>query len=153
MPAGGVLRRFRMIRVWRAWGWPCDCWICIIIYIYMYTHTHIYIYIFWIWLIFIDLRSTPVTVRLYEKLFADARPEDGHLRWADGSNFRFPSWQEAGDFLDALTPDSCKELSQMLGAAPFACDSWWYDVHGFVKGGFLKWWYPNSWMVFEGQSD
>lgn len=37
--------------------------------------------------------STPVTVRLYENLFADARPE------------------EAGDFLDALTPDSCKELS------------------------------------------
>lgn len=37
--------------------------------------------------------STAVTVRLYENLFADARPE------------------EAGDFLDALTPDSCKELS------------------------------------------
>lgn len=65
-----------------------------------------------------------MTVRLYENLFADARPEDCHLHglWLRlDRNFRFPSCQEAGDFLDALTPDSCKELSQMLRAAqPFA---------------------------------
>ncbi|CAJ1401574.1 unnamed protein product [Effrenium voratum] len=37
--------------------------------------------------------STPVTVRMYDKLFAEPRPE------------------EAGDFLEALNPDSCEVLS------------------------------------------
>ncbi|CAK9047600.1 unnamed protein product [Durusdinium trenchii] len=38
-------------------------------------------------------QSAPVTVRMYDNLFSDARPE------------------EAGDFLDALSGDSCKELT------------------------------------------
>ena len=61
--------------------------------------------------ILVQLRSAPVTVRMYDNLFSDARPEDFSNAFPTSRCFSNASGEEAGDFLDALSGDSCKELT------------------------------------------
>eukprot|EP00913_Durusdinium_trenchii_P027417 g25715.t1 len=56
-------------------------------------------------------QSAPVTVRMYDNLFSDARPEDFSNAFPTSRCFSNASGEEAGDFLDALSGDSCKELT------------------------------------------
>ena len=103
-----------MIRVRRALGSPCDCWIFVDFSIFFK-------------LIFIDLRSTPVTVRLYENLFADARPEDCHLHglWlrTPRSQFSLPllsggrwlSWCVDSRLMQRTQPDAQSSSAICLG--------------------------------------